>query len=77
MRNRTNIIYLSIYITGDFLDEKANNQRNKFAIPLKADDKNVYDEISIEELLQDVSENVRIQYAQWIDDAEKEKRKKQ
>lgn len=73
MRNRTNIIYLSIYITGDFLDEKANNQRNKFAIPLKADDKNVYDEISIEELLQDVSENVRIQYAQWIDDAEKEK----
>ena len=70
---KQNKYYLSIYITGDFLDEKANNQRNKFAIPLKADDKNVYDEISIEELLQDVSENVRIQYAQWIDDAEKEK----
>lgn len=65
--------YLSIYITGGFLDEKANNQRNKFAIPLKADDKNAYDEISIEELLQDVSENVRTQYAEWIDVAEKEK----
>ncbi len=65
--------YLSIYITGGFLDKKANNQRNKFTIPLKTDDKNAFDEISIEELLQDVSEDVRTQYAKWIDAAEKEK----
>lgn len=68
-----NKYYLSIYVTGDYLDEKSNNQRNKFAIPQKDDDKNSFDEISIEELLTDVSNNVRTQYSDAIETAEIEK----
>ncbi len=65
--------FLSVYVTSDFLDVKANNQRNKFAIPNKEDDKGAFDEISIDELLQDVSENVRTEYSEWITSAIKEK----
>ena len=48
--------FLSVYVTGDFLDEKANNQRNKFGIPQKEEDKSSFDAISLEELLRDDSE---------------------
>lgn len=65
--------YLSVYITGDFLDGKANYQRNRFSIPHKVDDKSSFDEISIEELLKDISDNVRIHYSDCIMSAEKEK----
>jgi hypothetical protein len=65
--------YLSVYVTGDFLDKKANNQRNKFGIPLKEEDKKSFDEISIEELFRDVSDNVRVEYSEWITSAVKEK----
>jgi hypothetical protein len=68
-----NKYYLSIYVTGDYLDEKSNNQRNKFSIPQKNDDKNHFDEMSIEELLTDVSDNVRTQYSDAIETAEVEK----
>jgi len=68
--------HLSIYVTGDYLDEKSNNQRNKFAIPQKNDDKTPFDEISIEELLTDVSDNVRTQYSDDIQSAEIEKNNK-
>ena len=63
--------FLSVYVTSDFLDVKANNQRNKFSIPQKQDDKNAFDEISIDELLNDVSDNVRTEYSEWIVDADK------
>lgn len=69
-----NKYYLSVYLTGDYLDEKANNQRNKFSIPQKVEEKNLYDEICIEEMLSDVSENVRTQYSEFIETAEKEKK---
>lgn len=65
--------FLSVYVTGDFLDEKANNQRNKFAIPQKEEDKSSFDVISLEELLRDVSDNVRTEYSEWITSALKEK----
>jgi hypothetical protein len=65
--------FLSVYVTGDFLDEKANNQRNKFGIPQKVEDKSSFDAISLEELLRDVSENVRTEYSEWITSAVKEK----
>ena len=65
--------FLSVYVTGDFLDEKANYQRNKFGIPQKEEDKSPFDEISIEELLTDVSDNVRTEYSEWITTAVKEK----
>ncbi|HEY3390659.1 MAG TPA: hypothetical protein VGK38_13870, partial [Prolixibacteraceae bacterium] len=65
--------FLSVYITSDFLDEKANFQRNKFSIPLKCDEKNSFDEICIEELLIALSNNVREQYSLNIITAEKEK----
>ncbi|HRN72212.1 MAG TPA: hypothetical protein PLM81_03725 [Ginsengibacter sp.] len=65
--------FLSVYITSEFLDLKANNQRNKFAIPLKTEDKSTFDEISLEELLNEVSNNMRTQYATAIETAEREK----
>jgi hypothetical protein len=65
--------FLSVYVTGEFLDSKANNQRNKFGIPLKEEDKNSFDEISLQELLTDVSDNVRTEYSEWITSAVKEK----
>jgi len=68
--------YLSVYVTGDFLDEKANYQRNKFSIPKKEEDKSSYDEISIDELLRDISDNVRTEYSEWITTAVKEKNKR-
>lgn len=68
--------FLSVYVTGDFLDERANNQRNKFAIPQKSEDKTSFDEISIEELLTDVSENLRNQYSEHISAAIEEKNSK-
>jgi len=68
--------YLSIYVTGGFLDEKANYQRNRFTIPLKDDDKNSFDEISIDGLLTNVSDNVRVQYSDSIQSAENEKNNK-
>lgn len=71
-----NKYYLSVYVTGDFLDERANNQRNKFAIPQKSEDKTTFDKISIEELLTDVSNNLRKQYSDHIDSAIEEKNKK-
>ncbi|MCU4173951.1 hypothetical protein [Carboxylicivirga sp. N1Y90] len=68
--------YLSVYVTGDFLDERANNQRNKFAIPLKSEDKTSFDELSIDELLSDVSVNLRTQYSEHIVAAVDEKNSK-
>lgn len=68
--------YVSIYVTGDYLDEKANYQRNRFSIPLKDDDKNSFDEISIDGLLTNVSDNVRTQYSDSIQFAEEEKNNK-
>ncbi len=68
-----NRFFLSVYVTGDFLDEKANNHRNKFAIPQKSEDKTSFDEISVDELLDYVSNNVRDQYAESIETAEREK----
>ncbi len=68
-----NKYHLSVYVTGKLLDEKANYHRNKFAIPIKADDKNDFDLISIEELLGGVSESVKSEYSEWIVDAEKDK----
>jgi len=65
--------FLSVYITGDFLDTKANNHRNKFSIPQKEEDKNSFDEISLEELFSGVSDNVRTEYSDLITTAVKEK----
>lgn len=65
--------FVSVYVTGEFLDEKANNQRNKFSIPLKSDEKNSFDTICLEELMTDLSENVKKQYSSIINTAEKEK----
>lgn len=65
--------FLSVYVTGEFLDEKANNQRNKFSIPPKMDEKNTYDEICMDELMIALSNNVREQYSKSIISAEKEK----
>ena len=68
--------YVSAYVTGDFLDERANNQRNKFTIPQKSEDKNSLDLISIDELLSEVSKNIRSQYSDHILTAETEKNNK-
>ena len=69
--------YISIYITGKFLDEKANNQRNEFSIPLKTEDKREhFDIFSMEELLTSFSNDVKKKYSNIIKDADKEKNDK-
>jgi hypothetical protein len=68
-----NKYHLSVYVTGKILDDKANYHRNKFALPVKAEDKNVFDQISIEELLGSVSESVKSEYSEWLQEAEKDK----
>jgi hypothetical protein len=65
--------YLSVYVTGKFLDEKANNQRNEFMLPEKTEDKNVFDEISLGELFENLSNNVRTIYSGFIEAVDKEK----
>ena len=66
--------YISVYVTGKFLDEKANNQRNEFSIPLRKEDKKDWvDIISIEELLTNISNDVRNKYSSYIESADKEK----
>lgn len=65
--------FVSIYVTSPFLDAKANNQRNKFTIPQKNEEKSAFDEVSLEELLSNISDNVREQYSDVIESAEKEK----
>lgn len=65
--------YISVYITGKFLDEKANMQRNRFNLPTKSDDKNQFDEVSLDELLEETSNDVQLQYKDFIVAAEKVK----
>jgi hypothetical protein len=66
--------YLSIYVTSEFLDEKANNQRNEFTIPQKKEeDSELFNVLSIEELLANFANNVRNKYSSYIETADKEK----
>lgn len=65
--------FLSLYVTSEFLNGKVHPQRNKFTIPEAMDKKTPYDEISLEELFTNVSDNVRTLYNTQIDTAEKEK----
>jgi len=65
--------HLSLYVTGDFLDEKAHPQRNRFSIPDKEEKLNDYESISMDELFKGLAEKVRHTYSDYIDEAEKEK----
>lgn len=65
--------HLSLYVTGEFLDEKANPQRNKFSIPEKDEKLTEFDGISMEGLLKGLAERVRTTYSDYINEAEKEK----
>lgn len=69
--------HLSVYVTGSFLDDKANPQRNKFSIPEKDDELTKFDDgISMEKLLTGLSELIRNNYSDNIEEAEKEKTKR-
>lgn len=69
--------HLSVYVTGNFLDDKANPQRNKFSIPEKDDELTIFDDgISMEKLLTGLSELIRYNYSDNIEEAEKEKTKR-
>ena len=69
--------YISIYVTGKFLDESANNQRNEFSIPFEEKNKKEgFDIISLEELFYKLSSNVRKKYSEIIDTADNEKKEK-
>jgi len=65
--------HLSIYVESDFLDNKNHPQRNKFMLPENSTKKNDFDEVSLDELFKDISESVRVNYIQYIEEAEKEK----
>lgn len=65
--------HLSLYVTGDFLDEKALPQRNSFSIPEKDEKLTEFDCISLEGLFKGLAEKVRSNYSGHIIEAEKEK----
>lgn len=65
--------HLSIYVESDFLDRKNHPQRNRFMLPENSAKKNDYDEVSLDELFKYISENVRANYTDNIEEAEKEK----
>mgnify|MGYP001263486621 CR=1 FL=1 len=65
--------FLSIYITGDFLDEKVNSQRTRFLLPKTDLDKKAFDPISLKELFAGFSNNVRSRYADIINKFDDEK----
>jgi len=72
--NQQKKYYVSVYVTGQFLDEKANNQRNEFSIPKKNEEKNEWlDLISMEELFVELSNSIKNNYLDDITTADKEK----
>lgn len=68
--------FLSIYVTGKLLDEKVNSQRTKFLLPLKEEDKSVFDAICINELCNHISDDAKIEYKDIIIEAEEERDKR-
>lgn len=65
--------YLSIYVESKFLDENNHPQRNRFTIPEISSKKTDYDKFSLEDLFKYISENVRTNFSDHIQEAEKEK----
>src|SRR5690554_755712 len=65
--------HLSIYVESEFLNTKNHPQRNKIMLPENSSKKNDFDEVSLDELFKHISENVRNNYSQYIEEAEKEK----
>lgn len=65
--------HLSLYVTSDFLDEKAYPQRNRFTIPDKDEKLTGSDIISLEGLFKGLAEKVKDNYSSHIEEAEKEK----
>ncbi len=65
--------HLSIYVESEFLNRKNNPQRNKFGFPDKDDKKNSFDEISLDGLFNALSQKIRTDYRDYIEEAEKEK----
>ncbi len=71
--NEENKYHLSLYVTSDFLDEKAHPQRNSFSIPDKDEKLTEFDSISLEGLFSGLAEKVKTTYSDFIEEAEKEK----
>ncbi|UPF28475.1 hypothetical protein MWM29_04330 [Flavobacterium psychrophilum] len=65
--------HLSIYVESKFLDKKNHPQRDKFMLPENVSRKNEFDEVSLDELFKQISENIRLNYSEFIEVAEKEK----
>jgi hypothetical protein len=65
--------HISLYVTGDYLDEKAHPQRNRFSIPDKDEKLTEFDSISMEGLYIGLADKVRSTYSNYIVEAEKEK----
>ncbi len=65
--------HLSLYITSDFLDDKVHPQRNKLMLPDSSDKKKEYDGVSLQELYNNVADNVRENYSDFIQGAENER----
>lgn len=68
-----NKYHLSLYVTSEFLDEKAHPQRNRFSIPDKDEKLTEFDVISLEGLFKELSEEVKGKYSEHIKEAENEK----
>lgn len=71
--NQDKKYHLSLYVTSEFLDEKAHPQRNRFSIPEKDEKLTDFDSISLEGLFKGLSQEVKGKYSEHIKEAEKEK----
>ncbi|CAL2102747.1 conserved protein of unknown function [Tenacibaculum sp. 190130A14a] len=65
--------HISLYVTSEFLDEKALPQRNRFSFPDKDDKLQEHDGISLEGLCKGLANKVKDTYSDFIKEAEKEK----
>lgn len=58
--------FLSVYATGNYLDEGVNSQRNKFWISEKGDQKTAFESFAVEEIIQRISDQIRDTYSEYL-----------
>ncbi|MFN9352882.1 MAG: hypothetical protein ACK567_03155 [Chitinophagales bacterium] len=68
--------HINVYVESDYLDNNNNPQRNRFTIPDRPDKKELFNKVSLEEIYEVVSANVRETYKEHIQKSEFEKNEK-
>ena len=63
--------FLSIYVTGSYLNENVEDFRNAFTFPTKKAETSLYDIISLEELNENISSVIKERYSSFIEEQNK------